>query len=118
MKDRDFKLLHFIVASNPGYNIDVISLDRPCSRLLADNYLRYLERIDFYFHNIKFNISDLVIKYSNNSIIRFLDFENEDNIRGTHRDVLFIRESSNINEDIFNQLSSRTKKLIIKQKNN
>jgi len=61
----------------------------------------------------EFNISDRTYSFDNNSIIQFINTDDADKLRGLKSDILFIDESSEMDEESYFQLKIRTTGQII-----
>jgi len=60
-----------------------------------------------YFNEDNFNQSERYYKFSNGSIISFLNTDDPEKLRGVKSDILFIDEASEIDEESYFQLSIR-----------
>ena len=60
-----------------------------------------------YFHDDSFNQSERYYKFSNGSIISFLNTDDPEKLRGVKSDILFIDEASEVDEESYFQLSIR-----------
>ena len=64
-------------------------------------------------YSVKFHDkSDHIFRIRNN-IIRFFSLDQEQKIRGASRDILFMNEANEFNEDDFKQLNQRTREITI-----
>jgi len=60
-----------------------------------------------YFHDDSFNQSERYYKFTNGSIISFLNTDDPEKLRGVKSDILFIDEASEVDEESYFQLSIR-----------
>jgi phage terminase large subunit len=65
-----------------------------------------------YFKDAKWNKTDCIYTFENNSIIEFFSADQPGKVRGPRRDVIFINEANNISYETYTQLEVRTKKIV------
>ena len=65
-----------------------------------------------YFQQDRWNATDSIYTFENNSKIEFFSSDNGDKLRGARRDRLFINEANNVTFDAFEQLEVRTKEFV------
>jgi phage terminase large subunit len=65
-----------------------------------------------YFEDSRWNKTDCVYTFSNNSKIEFFSADQPGKVRGPRRDVLFINEANNISYETYTQLEIRTRSIV------
>lgn len=66
-----------------------------------------------YWDEKKWNATDYIYTFETGSQLEFFSADNEQKLRGSRRDRLFINEANNVNREAFEQLEVRTKEFII-----
>jgi phage terminase large subunit len=95
-----------------GINITIVRKSGPVlKRTTMKDFVDILKSLDVYNED-HFNITDKVWNYYNSSVT-FVSTDDPDKLRGLKTDILFIDESSEVDEESYFQLSIRTTDKII-----
>jgi len=95
-----------------GINITIVRKSGPVlKRTTMKDFVDILKSLDIYKED-DFNITDKVWQYYNSSVT-FVSTDDPDKLRGLKQDILFIDESSEVDEESFFQLMIRTSGQII-----
>lgn len=76
------------------------------------DFIDVMDKMGFY-NPENFNKSEVVYKFDNGSLIRFLGAEDGSKLRGMKQDIVFINEITNVGLEPFTQLNMRTTGFII-----
>lgn len=78
-----------------------------CRKTILVDMLKHLKRTGRFF-NLKFNKSESIITYKNNSTVEIHGTDDEETVHGLTQDVAWINEPYKISEDTFDQIDQRT----------
>ena len=99
--------------SNPNTSISIVRKTLPAiRRSVLRDLQEILGKMDLYSF-FEFNKSELVFTFSNGSFIELFSTDDEQKIRGSKRDVLFVNEANELLFVDWQQLKMRTTKLAI-----
>lgn len=104
-------LIH-IAQTNPDILISVVSESMPHLRLGAIRDFTFIMKAQRYWDQSSWSIVFNTYTFSNGATIEFFSSDS-DKAHGPRRDVLFLNECNNVSYDIYTQLETRTRKLVI-----
>lgn len=104
-------LIH-IAQSNPNLVISIVSESMPHLRLGSMRDFTLIMKAQRYWSESAWNKTYNTYEFSNGTIIEFFSSDS-DKAHGPRRDILFLNECNNVSYDIYTQLETRTRKLVI-----
>jgi phage terminase large subunit len=112
---KTFSILAYLVhvaQTNPNFIISVVSESLPHLKLGAIRDFKTILKAQFYWKEDSWSKGDFIYTFPNGAIIEFFSSDS-DKAHGPRRDVLFLNECNNVSYDIYTQLETRTRKLVI-----
>lgn len=104
-------LIH-IAQTNPDILISVVSESMPHLRLGAIRDFMFIMKAQHYWDQACWSIVFNTYTFPNGATIEFFSSDS-DKAHGPRRDVLFLNECNNVSYDIYTQLETRTRRLVI-----
>lgn len=105
-------ILYSYAASVPGLSISVVSESFPHLRKGAIRDFQEILKSTGHWKQSNWHDTNSTYTLSNGSYLEFFSADNEDKLRGSRRDILFVNEGNRLKKEAFNQLSMRTRKFI------
>lgn len=105
-------ILYSYAAKVPNLSISVVSESFPHLRKGAIRDFQNILKATHHWKQSQWHDTNSTYTLSNGSYIEFFSADNDDKLRGSRRDILFINEANRVNREAFLQLSMRTRKFI------
>jgi phage terminase large subunit len=108
------QVLFTLAITQPNQTITIVGQDIPnLKRGAIRDSQNIINSSDYIQSQItKYNSSDKIYYFKNNSIIEFASYENSQDAKNGKRDYLFINEANGIDYSIYSELELRTSKRI------
>lgn len=112
---KTFSILAYLIhvsQSNPDLLTSVVSESLPHLKLGAIRDFKLIMKAQRYWDEESWSKGDFIYTFPNGSIIEFFSVDSS-KAHGPRRDVLFLNECNNVSYEVFTQLETRTRKLVI-----
>lgn len=112
---KTFSILAYLIhvaQTNPDFIISVVSETLPHLKLGAIRDFKTIMKAQRYWKEDSWSKGEFIYTFPNGTIIEFFSSDS-DKAHGPRRDVLFLNECNNVSYDIYTQLETRTRKLVI-----
>lgn len=112
---KTFSILAYLVhvaQTNPNFVISVVSESLPHLKLGAIRDFKFIMKAQRYWSEASWSKGEFIYTFDNGTIIEFFSSDS-DKAHGPRRDVLFLNECNNVTYEIYTQLETRTRKLVI-----
>jgi phage terminase large subunit len=112
---KTFSILAYLIhvaQTNPDILISVVSESLPHLKLGAIRDFRFIMKAQRYWDENFWSKGDLYYTFPNGAVIEFFSVDSS-KAHGPRRDVLFLNECNNVSYEIYTQLETRTRKLVI-----
>ena len=105
-------ILYSYAASKPNISISVVSESFPHLRKGAIRDFQNILKSTGHWRKSNWHDTNSIYTLSNGSYIEFFSADNDDKLRGSRRDILFINEANRVSREAYLQISMRTRKFI------
>jgi phage terminase large subunit len=112
---KTFSILAYLVhvaQTNPNFVISVVSESLPHLKLGAIRDFKFIMKAQRYWSEASWSKGEFIYTFDNGTIIEFFSSDS-DKAHGPRRDVLFLNECNNVTYEIYTQLETRTRRLVI-----
>lgn len=112
---KTFSILAYLVhvaQTNPDFIISVVSESLPHLKLGAIRDFKSIMKMQRYWKEDEWSKGENIYTFPNGTIIEFFSSDS-DKAHGPRRDVLFLNECNNVTYEIYTQLETRTRRLVI-----
>ena len=112
---KTFSILAYLIhvaQTNPNILISVVSESMPHLRLGSIRDFTFIMKAQRYWDQSNWSMVFNTYTFANGATIEFFSSDS-DKAHGPRRDVLFLNECNNVSYDIYTQLETRTRRLVI-----
>ncbi|PPG60274.1 PBSX family phage terminase large subunit [Rathayibacter sp. AY1C5] len=112
---KTFSILAYLIhvaQTNPDILISVVSESLPHLKLGAIRDFRFIMKAQRYWDENAWSKGDLYYTFANGAVLEFFSVDSS-KAHGPRRDVLFLNECNNVTYEVYTQLETRTRKLVI-----
>ncbi|MEI4745891.1 PBSX family phage terminase large subunit [Rhodococcus erythropolis] len=112
---KTFSILAYLIhvaQSNPNFVISVVSESLPHLKLGAIRDFKNIMKWQKYWDEAAWSKGEFVYTFPNGTIIEFFSVDSS-KAHGPRRDILFLNECNNVTYEIYTQLETRTRRVII-----
>jgi len=112
---KTFSILAYLIhvaQTNPNFIISVVSESLPHLKLGAIRDFKFIMKAQRYWNEADWSKGEFIYTFDNGTIIEFFSADSE-KAHGPRRDVLFLNECNNVTYEIYTQLETRTRRLVI-----
>lgn len=112
---KTFSILAYLIhtaQANEGVLISVVSESLPHLKLGAIRDFKSIMKAQHYWDEDSWSKGEFIYTFSNGSVIEFFSVDSG-KAHGPRRDILFLNECNNVTYEVYTQLETRTRKLVI-----
>lgn len=113
---KTFSIVSYLIhtaQANPGLTISIVSESFPHLRLGAMRDFQTIMKAQRYWSDAAWSKTLFTYTFDNGTVIEFFSVDNAAKAHGPRRDILFVNECNNVNYNIYRQLATRTRRVII-----